>query len=187
MPRFRTGTRSRGEMVTMKLEERTHLKGLDGEQGLRRERRPIALWPLLAVMGFLSIGGFVGGVSFVVDRTGSGLGAQLSWLDETPVTDFLLPGLFLLVLYAIGSAILIVGLTWRFSPGPLGRLDRWLGYHWSWAGTLLVGSVLVGWILYEFTIIPNVIVLQPILIVVGILMVAISMLPSMRRYYRTDG
>jgi hypothetical protein len=174
----------------MKLEERTDVRRVDGERGLRPqhrwERRPIALWPLLAVMGFLSLGALVGGVSFVVDRTGSGLGARPSWLEETPVSDFLLPGLFLLVVYGIGSAILMAGLAWRFSPGPLGRLDRWLGYHWSWAGTLVVGAVLIAWILYEFTIIPEVIVLQPILILVGILMVSIPVLPSMRQRYRTE-
>ena len=101
------------------------------------------------------------------------------------MSDFLLPGLFLLGVYGIGSSLLMAGLAWRFSPGPLGVLDRWLGFHWSWAGTMLVGSVLIGWILYEFTIMPERIVLQPILIVVGILMAAIPMLPSMRRHYRT--
>ena len=100
----------------MRLHERPDVRRVDGERGLRRERRPIPLWPLLGVMGFLSIGGVVGGVSFVVDRSGAGLGAKLSWLEQTPVSDFLLPGLFLLVVYGIGSAILMAGLTWRFPP-----------------------------------------------------------------------
>ena len=60
----------------MRVKERPDAMGIDGERALRRKRRPIALWPLLAVMGFLSIGAFVGGVSFVVDRTGAGLGAR---------------------------------------------------------------------------------------------------------------
>ena len=169
----------------MRVKERTDATGIDGKRALRPRRRPIALWPLLGVMGFLSIGAVVGGVSFVVDRTGAGLGAKLSWLEQTPVSDFLLPGLFLLGVYGIGVILLMAGLAWRFSPGPLGVLIGLLGYHWSWAGTMLVGSVLIRWILYEFTIMPERIVLQPILIVVGILMAAIPLLPSMRRQYRT--
>ncbi len=145
----------------MRLHERPVVRRVDAGRSLGRERRPIALWPLLAVMGFLSVGGFVGGISFVVDRTGAGLGVEVSWLEQTPVSDYLLPGLFLLAVYAIGSAILMAGLAWRFSPGLLGRIDSLLGFHWSWAGTILVGCVLIGWILYEFAIIPDVIGCNP--------------------------
>jgi hypothetical protein len=143
------------------------------------------LRPLLALLGFLSIGAFVGGISFVVDPTGAGLGVKLAWLEQTPVRDYLLPGLFLLTVYALGSLLLMAGLAWRRSPGPLAALDRRLGFHWSWAGTIALGAVLIGWILYEFTVLPQVIALQPILIGVGVLMVAIPLLPSMRRHYRT--
>jgi hypothetical protein len=175
----------------MKAQERNHVwtpprpRALRPER-LRRERRPAALWPLLVAIGFLSIGGFVGGISFLVDRTGAELGAKLAWLEETPVDDFLLPGLFLLVVYAIGGVLLMAGLTWRLSPGPLGRLDAWFGHHWSWVGTILVGATLIAWILYEFTILPELMVLQPILIGVGALMVAIPLVPSMWRHYRTE-
>ena len=173
-------------MIATKLEERTDAGRAGREPAVRPRRRLIALWPLLAVMGFLSIGGFVGGLSFISDRSGAGLGVDLSWLEHTPVHDFLLPGLFILAVYAIGTAILMAGLAWRFSPGPLRRADRWIGFHWSWAATMLVGAVLIGWILYEFAIIPERIALQPILIAVGVLMLAIPMLPSMRRHYRTQ-
>ena len=168
----------------MKVATRTDHPTVVEERALARHR-PAALWPLLVLMGILSLGGFVGGVSFIADPTGAGLGAKLSWLEETPVTDFLLPGLFLLGVYAVGTLILMAGLTWRFSPGRIARLDGWLGHHWSWAGTMLVGAILIAWILYEFTIFSETIALQPILIGVGTLMIAIPLLPSMRRYYAT--
>src|ERR1044072_1687509 len=63
--------------------------------------RPGVFWPLLAMMGILSFGGFIGGISFVAEPTGEGLGARLSWLDQAPVSDFLLPGLFLLAVYGL--------------------------------------------------------------------------------------
>ena len=136
-------------------------------------------------MGVLSLGGFIGGVSFVLDPSGAGIGAKASWLESTPVEDFLLPGLFILAVYGFATALLMVGLIWRPSPGPLRRLDRRLGHHWSWAGTMLVGALLIAWILYEFVIFPDRILLQPILIGVGALMVAIPALPSMRTYTAT--
>jgi hypothetical protein len=136
-------------------------------------------------MAFLSVGGFVGGISFVADRTGAGIGARLSWLEDTPVPDFLLPGVFLLIVFAIGTLLMMVGLAWRFSPHVLRPVDEWIGFRWSWAGTIVIGSVLVLWILYEFTIVPDRIVLQPMLLAVGALMIAMPCLPSMRNYCRT--
>jgi hypothetical protein len=170
----------------MKLEGQTRTAGPIDTVGIRtppRPRRPAAIWPLLVLMGLLSLGGFVGGISFVLDRTGADLGAKLSWLDRTPVHDFLLPGLFLLGVYGIGSLVLMIGLAWRFSPGPLRRVDQRLGHHWSWVGTGGVGAILVLWILYEFWIFPDRVALQPILIGLGMSMIALCSLPSTRRHY----
>ena len=132
------------------------------------------------------ISGIPGGLFSPSLAVGAGLGAKLAWLDGTPVNDFLLPGLFILGIYGLATLFLMVGLVWRASPGFLRRLDLRLGRHWSWAGTMLVGAVLVAWILYEFAIFPDRMVLQPILIGVGALMVAIPLLPSMRGFFATS-
>lgn len=146
-------------------------------------RRPRLLWPLIGLLGMLSLGGFIGGLSFVRDRTGADLGARLSWLQKTPVDDFFLPGLFLLGVYGIGCLLLMAGLAWRSSPGPIRRLDARLGHHWAWIGAIGQGAVLVAWILYEFVVLPDQMLLQPILIGVGMLMVGLSLTPSLRRFY----
>jgi hypothetical protein len=148
-------------------------------------RRPRLLWPLLGLLGVLSLGGFIGGLSFVRDRTGAELGANLSWLQKTPVDDFFLPGLFLLAVYGIGSLLFMAGLAWRWSPGPFRRLDAGLGHHWSWIGAIGQAVVLVVWILLEFVVLPDQMLLQPILIGVGVLMIALSLSPSLRRFYAT--
>jgi hypothetical protein len=146
-----------------------------------RSRRPTQRWAVAALLAVLSLGGFVGGVSFVRDPSGAGLGAELSWLDRTPVGDFLLPGLFLLVVYGIGGGLLAIGTIRTFSPGPLGWLDRRLGRRWAWVGTIAVGVILVLWILYELVVLPEQMWLQPALLVVGSLLVGISLTPAMRR------
>jgi hypothetical protein len=145
------------------------------------------VWLEVALLGLLSIGAFVGGVSFVLDPTGRALGAQLKWLEQTPVTDFLLPGLFLLLVFAIGSVLLIAGLLWRPTPGVLDRIDARLRHHWAWVGTIAMGATLVAWILYEFTLFPDRIALQPILIGLGLALIALAALPSMRRYAAVPG
>ena len=147
------------------------------------ERRPRALWALIPLVGILSLGGFDGGLSFVTDPTGASLGAKLSWLDRTPVPDFRLPGLFMLLVFGIGGLAVIAGLILTPSPGPLDRLDRAVGYHWSWAGSIALGAVLVIWIAYELAVMPETTFLQPTLIVIGLFIAGIPFVPSMRRHY----
>jgi hypothetical protein len=174
-----------GQVSTMKVD--THLLiAPHANERIPSSRRPRLLCPLLGPLGMLSLGGFIGGHSFVRDRTGAELGANLTWLQKTPVDDFFLPGLFLLGVYGIGSLLLMVGLAWRWSPGPFRRVDARLGYHWSWIGAIGQGGVLVAWILYEFVALPDQMLLQPIPIGVGVLMIALSLTPSLRRFYATS-
>jgi hypothetical protein len=131
----------------------------------------------------LAAGGFDGGVSFLTDTTGASLGAKLSWLEHTPVSDFLLPGLFLLIVYGVGGLVLMAGLIWRPSPGPLRRLDRALDYHWAWVGSIVVGLVLALWIVYELLVMPETTWLQPALMAIGLLIAGVPFVPSIRRRY----
>jgi hypothetical protein len=142
-------------------------------------------WTLVALIGLVAFWGFAGGWSFITDPSGAGLQAKVSWLERTPVDDFLLPGLFLLGVYGVGGTILIAGLIGRGSPEPLRRLDGRIGFHWSWAGSIAYGVVLVLWIAYELLVMPERIWIQPALMVVGVLIAAIPLVPSMRRWYAT--
>jgi hypothetical protein len=154
------------------------------EIGAPLPHRPRTVPLLVVLLGLLAVGGLYGGLSFVIDKTGASLGARLSWLDRTPVSDFLLPGLFLLAVYGLGGLLLIGGLIWRFSPGPMRRLDRALGHHWAWAGSIALGSVLVAWIVYELIVMPATMILQPILIIVGLAIASVPLLHPLRSWYR---
>src|SRR3954454_10780526 len=110
----------------------------------RQTGRPMAVWLEVALLTYLAIGGLVGGVAVITDCTGASIGARLSWLDGTPVSDFLLPGLFLLMVFGIGSIVVIAGLLWRPDPGVLRRIDLALHHHWAWMGAVSMGATLVA-------------------------------------------
>jgi hypothetical protein len=149
-------------------------------------RPPGILWPLVTLLGLLVVTGFFGGWSFISDPSGAGLQAELSWLEQTPVSDFFLPGLFLLGVYGVGGTILIVGLIGRPSPGVLGRLDARLGYHWSWAGSIVFGAVLILWIVYELIVMTEQIWIQPALMTAGLAIAGIPLTASMRSWYAVE-
>jgi len=152
------------------------------EREPRETHRPGVVWPVVAMLALVATG-LPAGISFMTDPSGAGLGAKLSWLERTPVSDFFWPGVFLFLVYGIGGILLIVGLVWRPAPGPLQRLDRSLGHHWAWAGTIAMGIVLVAWVTYELLVLPETMTLQYVMIGMGLLLAVLPLLPSMRRWY----
>ncbi len=67
---------------------------------------------LVALAIFDAIGGFVGGIPLLLDPSGSLLGLNVSMFPGIPVSDFLLVGLWLTVIYGIGSC-LVAFLLWQ--------------------------------------------------------------------------
>ena len=57
-------------------------------------QRPLALWPLLFLLLLLGAGGLYGGIAMLIDPTG-GLLQLTEVLPLLPVSDYILPGLFL--------------------------------------------------------------------------------------------
>ncbi len=66
-----------------------------------QSKRPAALITLAFCLLLLTLGGFAGAYGMLMDSKRRGHGASLSLLENTPVSDYLLPGLFLLVVFGI--------------------------------------------------------------------------------------
>src|SRR3954454_23230303 len=88
----------------------------------------------LAVLVVLVGGGWYGGLSFVTDPSGAGLGMRTAELPDWPLLgDFTLPGVALLVLFGLLPLVPIV-LLLRDDPR-------------GWIATAAVGALLVLWML----------------------------------------
>ena len=88
----------------------------------------------LAVLVVLVVGGWYGGLSFVTDPSGGGMGMTTSELPAWPLLgDFSLPGVVLLLLFGLLPLI------------PIGLLLR--GDARGWPATAAVGALLVLWML----------------------------------------
>ena len=135
-----------------------------------KQTHPIGLYLLSACLVFLSLGGFSGGIAFVTDPTGNRLGMNTSMLYPLPLQDFLLPGLFLLAVYAIGSLLVLVALWKRFAK--------------AWCFIFALSVVLIGWIAFETIVMHLIAPITVVLAALGVCMLALTMLPSVRDYYR---
>ena len=137
----------------------------------KKRTRPLSVYLLMGTILLQGLSGVVGGIGLVSDPTGSNVQIPVSWLEGSPFNNYLIPGLILLSVLGVFPLIVLYGL--------------WARLSWSWTAAMLVGMALVIWILVEILIIgyhpkPP---LQLIYGLLGIGILVLVLLPSLRRYY----
>ena len=123
---------------------------------------------LIIVLVFLSLSGLFG-IFFLIDPSGELVGMPISLLDNLPIDTFFLPGLYLLMVYGIGSAIVTYGLFRQ--------------HIWAPVAGLLLGLVLIGWVIGQFILWGEPAMLQYIYLTVGAAIFVLSLI--IRKPYRS--
>jgi hypothetical protein len=149
--------------------------------------RRLALSALVASLLFLAFGGLYGGVEMLRDPGGGSLGMDVV-LPQLPVTDFVLPGLFLLAVMGLTPMALAYGLVARPVWGWADALVRWSGHHWAWTGTLALGLVLGAWLALQAAMIGFAWPIQYVTAANAVAIVVLAVLPAVRqRFVSTNG
>ncbi len=99
-----------------------------------RSAHRTAVRALHAVEALCAFFGYLGGVMFFVDPSGKTYGLDVT-PAKLPVSDFLLVGLWLFVVYGVGFSVVTYALRERKS--------------WGWIGAVGLSFVWVGWIAVE--------------------------------------
>lgn len=115
---------------------------------------------LVILLVFLSLSGLFG-ILFLIDPGGELVEMPLSLLDKLPIDTFFLPGLFLLIVYGIGSAVIIYGLLRQL--------------FWAPVAGLLLGLVLIGWVIGQIILWGAPVMLQYIYLTVGVAIFLLSL------------
>jgi hypothetical protein len=155
------------------VDEALQIEGHVGHRAVRRSaprRRPgrqnddvrLLRGITLAVLVVLVGGGWFGGLSFLTDPSGAGLGMSAAELPDWPLLeDFTLPGIALIVLFGLFPLVPIVLLLRHDQRG--------------WPATAAVGALLVLWMLGQVVAIgltfPG---MQLTFLVVGLLLTALG-------------
>ncbi len=94
---------------------------------------------LFILVVFQAMSGIIGGIGLVFDPSGSAVGIPLEFLASSPFSNYLIPGLILLIVLGVFPLVVGVGLFRHRS--------------WSLSGSLIVGVGLVIWIGVEILMI----------------------------------
>lgn len=118
----------------------------------------------------------------IADPTGGVIGARVDWLEGTPLSDWTLVGWFLLAVMGVVPSVILAGVVTRFRWPLAERIDPSRAEHWSWSAAQAMGVGLLVWIGLQVALIDLHGGPQPLFAVIGIVLVGVPQLPSVRRY-----
>ncbi len=103
-----------------------------------RRHASLPAWACAAIQAFLALGALPAAGSMLRDPSGNGLGLRVEWLAGSPLPDYRLPGLVLLLVIGLGGLALSVLSAGRHRWAPalsiaMGLfLVAWIGFQWAW-------------------------------------------------------
>ncbi len=146
---------------------------------------------LIATEGVFAFIGFASAFGLLLSPSGSGMGLPLDLLDNTPLGDFTLVGLFFAAFYGVLPTLATYGLLtqkrWRWTD----VINRWTGQHWAWTASALLGVVLLLWIAIEIILLGFLSgiggVLQVLMAALGVWILVLAFRPSVRSSMKLEG
>ncbi|WP_239004823.1 hypothetical protein [Paenibacillus tepidiphilus] len=153
----------------------------------RTEKRSGAVILLYILQGFLGLGAIGGGLVLLVDPSGDMIGMPTSVLERSPFDNFLIPGLLLLFIFGLLPLIVLYGLyrkpqwDWALKLTPFKKL------HGAWSLSLYIGFGQIIWIVVQTFMMNAVSVIHVVYAGVGLLIQAVTLLPSVQGYFVLDG
>jgi len=152
-----------------------------------KTKRPFPINVLLFLLLFLLLGALSGGIALVINPSGGLLQMPITILENSPFNNFLIPGLILFTVLGLLPALVFYSLLKRPHWIWVNVLNIYSDMYWAWTFTLYVGFALIIWISVQTLLINSVHLVHTGYVMLGLIIVSIALLPSVRRYYRLNG
>lgn len=138
---------------------------------------------LIFFVFLLTINALGGGWGLIADPSGKNLGFSIEMLKHSPFSNFLIPGLFLLIVLGIVPAIIFWGLIKKPKSNLVEKINFHKKYHWSWSFSFYIGIVLLLWLAIQILMIRQLEMLHFISVLVGVLIIVLANLQSTKQDY----
>lgn len=123
----------------------------------------------------------------VIDPSGDLIHIPTSMLERSPFSDFLIPGILLLIVFGILPLIVVYGLIKRPQWHLVELLNPFKKLHSFWALSLYIGFGQIIWITVQTYMLNSVATIHLIYMSLGLLIQAVTLLPSVQSYFSLDG
>jgi hypothetical protein len=141
-----------------------------------QSKRPGSVWALMIFMAIQAVGAIAGGIGLLQDPVNN-IGMPLGFLEGSPFSDYLIPGLILLVAVGLLPAVALFGVT---------RHRRW-----GWWLAVAAGAGLVIWIVTEVALLgllpESGLGLQIGMGVLGAIILVLTLVAPTRRFFEVGG
>ena len=144
---------------------------------------PVTAWVLIVLLFFIGIGALISGAMLFVAPDGHLMQWSTNDLVGTPFSNYLIPGIILFVFVGIFPVFVGYGLlkcpawNWPDSINPTKKM------HWAWTASWAAGVIMLIWISVETILLGYISFLQPLIAVYGVVIILLTFLPNVRRYY----
>jgi hypothetical protein len=144
---------------------------------------PVASWVLIVLLFFIAVGALTGGAMLFVASDGHLLRWSTDLLVGTPFSNYLIPGIMLFIFVGIFPVFVGYGLLKRPAWSWPDVINPSKKMHWAWTASWAAGVIMLFWIIVEIGLLGYISFLQPLMAVCGILIIILTLLPEIRRYY----
>jgi hypothetical protein len=152
---------------------------------ISRSRKP-EIYFLVFLIALESVAAFYGGLSMITDPSGNSLQLEIQLLQGSIFNSYIIPGIVLFLFLGLLPFILIYPLLFKPKWGLMNLFNIYSGYYWAWTYTLYTAIMLIIWINVQFLTIGSVSKLQGYVGLYGVLMLIVTLMPRVRRYYKVQ-
>jgi magnesium-transporting ATPase (P-type) len=133
---------------------------------------------------FISPGAFYGGILLMMDPTGALLQLPYQMPENIFFGNYFVPGMFLILINGILPLLIAAGLIFRPKWRIAEALNLYKTHHWVWIFCIYQALGLIIWMSIQLFIIGDYFFLQPIYLLIAVLIITLTLLPSVNRYYK---
>ena len=149
-------------------------------------KRPFADTVLIVLLVVLGVSALIPGAMFMLAPDGHLIQMPMSNLQDSPFRDYFIPGLLLFCFVGVFPVLVAYGL-WRMPAWNWPNvINPFKAQHWSWAGSLAAGVILLIWITAQVFLIRSVAFLHYLYWCWGIVVLLLTLTPGVRAFHARE-